>query len=35
MGDRGVAIQTVEMIIAMDPPNKAEYLHFLEQIKKG
>jgi tetratricopeptide (TPR) repeat protein len=34
-GDRGAAIQTVEMIISMDPPNKAEYLHLLEQIKKG
>jgi tetratricopeptide (TPR) repeat protein len=34
-GDKGAAIQTVEMIISMDPPNKAEYLHLLEQIKKG
>lgn len=34
-GDRGGAVQTVEMIISMDPPNKAEYLHLLEQIKKG
>jgi tetratricopeptide (TPR) repeat protein len=35
MGDRGAAIQTVEMIISMDPPNRAEYQHLLEQIKKG
>ena len=35
MGDRGVAIQTVEMIISMDPPNKAEYQMLLEQIKSG
>jgi tetratricopeptide (TPR) repeat protein len=35
MGDRGVAIQTVEMIISMDPPNKAEYQQLLDQIKSG
>lgn len=34
-GDRGAAVQTVEMIISMDPPNKAEYQHLLEQIKRG
>jgi tetratricopeptide (TPR) repeat protein len=35
MGDRGVAIQTVEVILAMDPPNKAQYQQLLEQIKAG
>jgi tetratricopeptide (TPR) repeat protein len=35
MGDRGVAIQTVEMIISLDPPNKAEYQQLLDQIRSG
>lgn len=34
-GDRAGAIQTLEMIISLEPPNKAEYQHLLEQIKKG
>jgi tetratricopeptide (TPR) repeat protein len=34
-GDRGAAIQTVEMILSMDPPNRAEYQILLEQIRKG
>ncbi len=32
-GDRSGAIQTVEMILAMNPPNKADYLQVLEQLK--
>jgi tetratricopeptide (TPR) repeat protein len=32
-GERGAAIQTVEMILSMDPPNKAEYQQILEQLR--
>lgn len=32
-GDRPGALQTVEMILALDPPNKADYEKLLEQLR--
>jgi tetratricopeptide (TPR) repeat protein len=32
-GDRAAAIQTVEMIISLNPPNRHEYLQLLEQLR--
>ncbi len=34
-GDRAGAIQTVEMILALDPPNKGDYQLILEQLKSA
>ena len=31
--ERNAAIQTIEAIIALDPPNKVEYVQLLEQLK--
>ncbi len=33
-GDRAGAIQTVEMIVSIDPPNKVDYQEVLEQLRK-
>jgi tetratricopeptide (TPR) repeat protein len=33
-GDRSGAVQTVEMILALNPPNKAEYQQLLGQLRK-
>lgn len=32
-GDRAAAIQTVEMIISLNPPNRREYLQLLDQLR--
>lgn len=32
--DRAAAVQTIEAIIAMDPPNKIEYVQLLEQLRQ-
>jgi tetratricopeptide (TPR) repeat protein len=34
-GDRAGALQTVETILTLNPPNKADYQLLLEQIRKG
>lgn len=34
-GDRAGAIQTVEMILALDPPNKSDYQQVLTQLKSS
>lgn len=34
-GDRAAAIQTVEMILSMDPPNRGDYMLALEQLRKA
>ncbi len=34
-GDRAGAIQTIEMILMMDPPNRQDYLQVLEQLRAG
>lgn len=34
-GDRAAAIQTVEIILSMNPPNKSEYQQLLEQLRFG
>lgn len=34
-GDRAGSIQAIEAIVAMDPPNKADYLLALDQLRKG
>ena len=33
-GDRAAAIQTVEIILSIDPPNKAEYQEVLDQLRR-
>jgi tetratricopeptide (TPR) repeat protein len=33
-GDRAAAIQTVEMILSIDPPNKSEYQKLLDQFRQ-
>ena len=35
VGDRGSAIQTVEMILALDPPNRRDYQQLLDQLRSG
>ncbi len=34
-GDRASAIQTLEMIVSINPPDKAEYQKILNQIRQG
>jgi hypothetical protein len=34
-GDRAGAIQTIETIIALAPPNRAEYITLLRQLQSG
>jgi hypothetical protein len=33
--DRPAAIQTIETIVALDPPNRDDYLMLLEQLRRG
>jgi len=34
-GDRAGAVQTVEMILSLNPPNRGEYQQLLDQLRKG
>ena len=34
-GDRAATIQTVEMILALNPPNKDDYEEVLKQLRNG
>jgi len=34
-GDRSGAIQTIEMILGLNPPNRTDYQKLLEQLRKG
>lgn len=34
-GDREGAVQAIEMIVAMNPPNRADYMLLLDKIKSG